>query len=550
MLKTLHGYLAKELGRSCILAVIAMTLVMTVLAILKPMRENGLAAGQVAELFVYTLPVILAFILPFAALFSTAIVYGRFTQDRELMAARASGISTIRLLYPAVIMGVLVTVITLSLANFIAPKMANQCQKSIYSNLTQIFFYKIKKERSFHFKKTGDGLIISADHVDEKNNQLNGVVIAKKKVVKPPAGSKLPATRHNQVFVAEGLKISTHEDADTGEHMLSFSATGLVGPISDLPGGIGRAGDAGLSNIKLPFFTKHKPSFYSWNKLTATLVDPTKHGDINDMIVKVKRSVKANNVLRGLERKINAGESYTGLKNTNRSFVISAKSAKLEGNRVNLIGDKNKPVKVVVTENGKVSTYTANAGTLACAQDRLTQKYRATLALESYGTEQKVEHITENGSVNYKESEQWGVDIPKSKGIDAVPLLDLYRNIENYTSDPKIVKQVKSFHGHREQKLRRKVVAEIHWRLSYGTSCMLLVAMGAAIGVMFKGDHMLSAFAVSVVPAAIGFILMYTGKSMISNPKSNEFVGIAIIWGSLGMLFLADLFIYAKLSRR
>ncbi|HDY65422.1 MAG TPA: hypothetical protein ENH84_04210, partial [Phycisphaerae bacterium] len=76
MLRTIHGYLSRELLRVTALAMVAFTLVMTVFAIMEPLRKQGLATGQVASLFIFTLPVMLSLTLPFAALFATAIVYG------------------------------------------------------------------------------------------------------------------------------------------------------------------------------------------------------------------------------------------------------------------------------------------------------------------------------------------------------------------------------------------------------------------------------------------------------------------------------------------
>jgi len=109
LLKTLHGYLARDLMRVTGMALVAFTLLMTVLAIMEPLRKQGLATSEVASLFIYTLPVMLSLTLPFAALFAATIVYGRFAQDREMLACNASGISKVVLLKPAIVLGIIVT---------------------------------------------------------------------------------------------------------------------------------------------------------------------------------------------------------------------------------------------------------------------------------------------------------------------------------------------------------------------------------------------------------------------------------------------------------
>lgn len=123
MLRTLHGFLIRDLLRVTLLALVAFTLVMTVFAIIEPLRKQGLAPGQAVQLFLFTIPVTLSLTMPFSALFATSIVYGRFSQEREMLACRASGLSHMTVLQPALVLAVGVSVLTLVLTNFVAPQM-------------------------------------------------------------------------------------------------------------------------------------------------------------------------------------------------------------------------------------------------------------------------------------------------------------------------------------------------------------------------------------------------------------------------------------------
>ena len=83
MIRTLQMYLGRELAKVTLLALASFTLVMTVFAIIEPLRKQGLAGEQVVSLVAFTLPVMLSFTLPIASLFAATIVYGRFAQDNE-----------------------------------------------------------------------------------------------------------------------------------------------------------------------------------------------------------------------------------------------------------------------------------------------------------------------------------------------------------------------------------------------------------------------------------------------------------------------------------
>ena len=50
-------------------------------------------------------------------------------------------------------------------------------------------------------------------------------------------------------------------------------------------------------------------------------------------------------------------------------------------------------------------------------------------------------------------------------------------------------------------KLMGRLQSEIHSRASFAISCLVLVLVGCALGMMFRSSNFLSAFAVSFVPA-------------------------------------------------
>jgi hypothetical protein len=87
----------------------------------------------------------------------------------------------------------------------------------------------------------------------------------------------------------------------------------------------------------------------------------------------------------------------------------------------------------------------------------------------------------------------------------------------------------------------------MHGRVSFAVSCLILVAAGAALGLMFKSGNFLSAFAVSVVPALLAIALVATGQHVVEGVPGNVtpqndpiHLGIAIIWsGNLAALAVA-----------
>ncbi len=113
MVFTLHRYIFRELLRVFALTVVALTLIMSLGSILQPVQEYGVGPRQVIHLMGYFLPITLTFVLPMAALFAGALVYGRLTSDNELDACRASGISLLTLVYPGLVLAIIVAIANL-----------------------------------------------------------------------------------------------------------------------------------------------------------------------------------------------------------------------------------------------------------------------------------------------------------------------------------------------------------------------------------------------------------------------------------------------------
>jgi hypothetical protein len=100
-----------------------------------------------------------------------------------------------------------------------------------------------------------------------------------------------------------------------------------------------------------------------------------------------------------------------------------------------------------------------------------------------------------------------------------------------------------------QNKLLSKLQSEIHSRASFALSCVVLVLVGCALGMLFRSSNFLSAFAVSFIPAMLCIVLIVTGQQICNHANNSIAVGLTFIWSGNVLVLGLALTLLAKLQR-
>ena len=126
MFKIIDRYILKELIDPFLFGLGAFTAIMSssmvLFELVRAVIIRGMPVHVAIQLFIFRLPGIAVYIFPMAMLLAALLAFARLSSDSEITAFRSGGISLYRLIVPVLIMGFIVSLITLLFYEVVVPE--------------------------------------------------------------------------------------------------------------------------------------------------------------------------------------------------------------------------------------------------------------------------------------------------------------------------------------------------------------------------------------------------------------------------------------------
>ena len=565
MSRTLFWYIFKDLIKIFALTCGALAGIMSFGGLLKPLTEHGLNATQVGQILYYFMPAMTSYSLPIAALFATTMVYGRLSADNELTACRACGLSYLTLAIPALLLGVVVAICSLVLMSFVVPVATLKVEQVIYSNLARMVANEIERTHSLRFPGAGDDLRVYAEGAQvqppdptrptEQRVTLLGPMLTQYGSPTPLDPRARPPT--DFWMAKSATAVLQHDEANKRVLMWIELQGGNRFPRQfrgAVQGGIEQT-QIGPMILESP--VRENTKFMTLQQLQDLYTHPDKSQRIRNATDDLIRREQITKYLQTLALQLNGParsvtiSSGTGPAGEAFTLFRGAEPARVERGVLLLTPAPQQTERLLRFRQdrggGVVLNVEARQVHVVATPD--ADATRMLVRVELYDA--RVEHVGSEPSD--REAFPRTLRVPMPPEVKALSSMTAEQFLQTESLTP----------ADRNKLLRElivignRVMGELMSRASFAVSCLFLVMVGCALGMMFRSGNFLSAFAVSVAPALLCITLIITGQHTcenvphdITNFKNPLTVGLTIIWTGNAIVLVVAVALLGRLQRQ
>ena len=570
MSKTLFWYVFKQLLAVFGLASGVIAGIMSFGGLLKPLMDNGLNLPQVGKMLCYAMPAMTTYSYPIAALFACTVVYGRLAADNEVTAVRAAGISLgpLGLGFPSVVLGLLVSSLSLVLLSFMVPAATMRVERTVVSNLGQLVVNRITQQHQVRLVQSGSqpltifarsAQLAPADpnKPDEQVVNLQGVSIV---TFTKAQGNKLQVPE--EFYLAKEVEAHIQQTFDSSSEelpvqMVATLADGLKFPRTTtstqdqaLQGGM-RTYQFGPLPLQSPL--RENTKFMDIRKLKELRAHPEDSRRMQDSLQDLIRDDQENQYLQSIidklksigvaQFKTTSGDQY--------SLLPASVAPTIEKDKLILTTTPadTAGIRMIQTRGGDMPSIESSSKTarLRVYPDNDKQELSVTVELIDAV-------VSESGESAPRDSFERTFDIPMPPAIHDIA----NRTVKQYMQRKDLPEDQRKLLQRNFMKQDNSVVSEMHSRVSFALSCIVLTLVGYGLGVMFKSGNYLNAFAVSVVPAIVSIVLIVTGQHICENVPPNIGVhfqnplnlGLIVLWSGNVMVLIIAIVLLERLRRQ
>ena len=526
---TLQRYIFREMGRTFLLTAITLTCVLGLGGgVMNMIKLGDVTTGQLLRLMCLVVPIAAALTLPIAALFSAAATYGRFSADNEFVACRSSGINMHILFLPTVALSLLSAIVTFLLINFVIPRMVRNLNEFVGADIGTLIQRRLSRPRGItlnrRFRIHAEGG--SVDPENANRITLHGV-------------SFIKTAGEDWAVVGSAQKVQLDFERYGQGYRAAATLFG-VSAFDRAQGQFFEQGSQTLYSDQIPLSVPEEIKFLTLGGLFYFRGRPTEWRDVRTAMDNLRMVVGRRLVYDGLWGEWKPDEAQILTDGVVRYEFRSKSHARIpEDGGIELFD-------VRATESGRRGDrrYRAKRGLMEVKRGSRIDECRIAVELFDVEVSEGTRQVTRG------RKKLAAVPLPKEQvdRIESLSHADLTRLAgEDEAGGPLRIADRKVDEVIAET--GRRIVATISERFAFSISVFVLVILGAALGIILRGTHAVTAFGVSFIPSLFVIITIVMGKQMAYN-ATTPVLGLLVMWSGIAVVAGLDAWTLTRVLRR
>jgi lipopolysaccharide export system permease protein len=135
-----------ELVKVFLLSLVGITGILLLAGIVAEATQQGLGPAQVLMIIPLLIPSTLPYTIPATTLFATCLVYGRLSHDNEILAIKAAGINVLKVVWPGVLLGILMSLVTMGLYYRLIPYTQARLRQAVLQDVQEFLYAMLKRD--------------------------------------------------------------------------------------------------------------------------------------------------------------------------------------------------------------------------------------------------------------------------------------------------------------------------------------------------------------------------------------------------------------------
>jgi len=135
-----------ELMRIFTLCLLGITGILVMAGIIPEASQQGLTPVQALAAIPLLIPNMMPFAIPATTLFATCVVYGRLSHDNEILALKSAGVNILRVVWPALFLGLAMSALTMGLYYKLIPSTYYMMRAQALNDIEEFLYARLKKD--------------------------------------------------------------------------------------------------------------------------------------------------------------------------------------------------------------------------------------------------------------------------------------------------------------------------------------------------------------------------------------------------------------------